>query len=1083
MSTLQIYKASAGSGKTFTITREFVQLLFKTPFDYRHLLAVTFTNKATAEMKGRIIKTLYALWKEPIVDNKPDYMAMLIEQEGSEKAVRDKAAFILNLLLNDFSRFTVSTIDSFFQRIIRSFFQELGLHSGFKTELDNKKILQLAIDRLIMQLGQPNRDELRRWLIKSSQENMESGQSWDVAKQLKGLGQEVLSEIYQSFQLSYLEKLNDKTLLDAYKKELSETVNAFEQQIKQFGSQGMAMIKAQNLNWEDFPSKSRTPFKIVAKMADLADGYDDFSKIAPFINNFDVWVGDKKNARLKDQMSMLYQAGLNKLLGESNDFIQQHILLYNTASLILKNINALAIINDIANEMDQLCQEESVFLLSNSNRLLYKVIGNNDAPFVYEKCGSTYKHFMIDEFQDTSSLQWNNFRPLIENSLAAGNFAMVVGDVKQSIYRWRNSDWKLLADQIENDFTVLGTKTSTLDTNWRSSENVIKFNNRIFTLAAKHLQSHFNEKLANVDEELANQWRSKIEHAYGDVAQNITEKNTGTGGYINLMFLEAKDDEESYDDRAVKQTMLMIKSILDNGFAYKDICVLVRKTDEANLITNALLSGEHLGFACPVVSNEALMLSGSVAVNMLVNQLKFILNPENDIYKAYILLYSQSIITNSLPTHIDANQIALDNTPYKELLSFKGLPLLDLVELLVRRLPESRLKEESVFLQAFIDSTNDFVKNETADLAGFLSWWDDEGCQKSVSVPEEQDAIRVMTVHKSKGLEFEHVVMPFLDWDLNSSRHSSFIWCRDPFGKLDFVPIRYDSKMLDSRFAAEYFNELLHQYVDNLNILYVAFTRAKQSLQGIVPVATGGKSSTEKMSNVSHLLLSLLSSQTQQFGDGAQLSDDGFTLGALSKKKDTGKTTNDTALKTGEFATMDLPRMKSWDYADRVRIFMESENFTDGITPNQVSQGKIMHRLFEMIRNVNDVDDAVARLVLDGLLDRERLADTVLHINGLLSQQPMADWFSPSTKTFNETSILFQKQVLRPDRVVVQDNKATVIDYKFGETHTSAHLQQVRNYMQLIKKMGYQTVDGYVWYVTENKVVNVPFNGQLDLFA
>jgi ATP-dependent helicase/nuclease subunit A len=720
--------------------------------------------------------------------------------------------------------------------------------------------------------------------------------------------------------------------------------------------------------------------------------------------------------------------------------------------------------------------------------LLYKVIGGNDAPFVYEKSGSVYKHFMIDEFQDTSTLQWNNFNPLIANSLSSGHFSMVVGDVKQSIYRWRNSDWKLLADKIEHEFDVFGTQTSTLDTNWRSSENVIGFNNKLFELAAELLQNTFNEKLQNIGEEQREQWQTKILKAYGDAAQKVSSKAIGSGGFINMVFLEDDKETMPYDEKAVQVTLDMIKEILGQGYTYKDICVLVRKTSEANIITNALLSGDYLGEALPVVSNEALMLSGSVAVNMLVNQLSYILNPENDIYKAYILLYSKELQAQDISSTIDANLLDANHNECDQLLTFKGMPLIDLVETLVRRLPQSRLDKESVFLQAFIDVATDFVKNESADLAGFLKWWVDEGQFKSVSVPEEQDAIRVMTVHKSKGLEFEHVLMPFLDWDLDSTRHSSILWCKDPIGSLEYVPIRYDKKMIDSHFAPYYFDELLHQYVDNLNILYVSFTRAKKSLQGILPIPSSAskntKTAAEKMSNISHLILTLLEMQTSQFGPNTNLTEKGFTLGQLGKK--VGKS-GDSAMpakptKTGEFTTIELPKMMSWDYASRVRIFMESENFTDSHSPSQVSQGKIMHRLFESIKTADDVDIAIQRLVIEGLINEDKAASTSLHIKNLLSQTHIAEWFTPSSKIYNETSVLFNSTIHRPDRVVIQGNKAIVIDYKFGETHSATHLKQVKQYMGLIKDMGYTSIDGFVWYVTENTVVNVPFDGQHTLF-
>ncbi|MFT3738983.1 MAG: UvrD-helicase domain-containing protein [Breznakibacter sp.] len=1079
MSKLIIYKASAGSGKTFTITREFIQLLFNNPFDYKHLLAVTFTNKATAEMKGRIIETLFTLWAVPYTKAEPAYAKELVEIEGDELIVRQKAAFILHLILHDFSGFTVSTIDSFFQRIIRSFLQELGLHSGFKTELDNKKVLEMAVDRLVMQMGQNDRKELREWLLRSSQENMESGQSWDVAKQLRSLGQEVLTEKYQSFSSLYLNKLNDKKLLVGYKKELEKIVDEFETQIEHFGKSSMEMIRQRGLNWDCFPQKSRSPFKVLEKMASLSDGWEKNDGLRKYLNDAEGWVNDKKNAHLKAQMFELYHSGLNQLLLDCFVFIDRNKILWHTSMLILKNFNALGIINDIANEMDTICRDESVFLLSNSNRLLYKVIGENEAPFVYEKSGNFFKHFMIDEFQDTSALQWNNFKPLIENSLSQNNFSMVVGDVKQSIYRWRNSDWKLLAEQVQRDFTVHGAETRTLDTNWRSYSGIIDFNNQFFTLACRMLQESFNSRLENVPKPIAEQWNRKILNAYANVIQNVSPSKIASGGYVQFEFVDAASEGESFSSIAVRKALSMVKSIVDNGTSFNDICILVRKADEARLVTNALMSGELLGHIYPVVSNEALMLSNSLAVNTLVNQLYHILDPNNAVYSSHPQLYLDVLSENEIPLSVDANKVIGQLGNHRDLTMLKGLPLIDLIEKLVQQLPDKRLKQEGVFIQAFVDSVTSYVQDGTSDLAGFLDWWENEGQNKSVSVPEDQNAIRVMTVHKSKGLEFKHVVMPFLNWEMSHARHTSYLWCHDPFNQLDYIPVKFEKGMLESSFANDYLNELLHQYVDNLNLLYVAFTRAKQSIWGIIPHKTDTEKAKKEdeapMSSINNLLGPILLGNPTLLGHDVKVENALFIKGTFPiGDGDKTKPIDDKTLhRTGKFQTVELPQMKSWEYASRIGIFMESENFLDNESKRHIFQGKVMHRLFEMIRHKQDVEQSIHKLVLEGLIESSQYNYWIEKVNGLLNQPLVENWFQQSANIMNERTILDGDRSFRPDRVVIGDDKVTVIDYKFGETHSPTHLLQVKRYMEKISQMGYPKTEGYVWYVLENQLVMV----------
>jgi len=1072
MSKLKIYRASAGSGKTFTLTREFILLLFQQPFDYKHLLAVTFTNKATAEMKSRIIKTLYALWKLP----NPEYLSLLIEQEGDEALVREKAKLILHLLLHDYSRFSVSTIDSFFQKVIRGFLQELGLHSGFKTELDNQKVLRLAVDRLVMQLGQKDRKELRDWLVTFSQEKMENGQTWNVADELLKLGREVNSEKFQAFHSSFLQKLSDKTLLDSYKKELRQVLSDFETLIKGLGNEAITTMAHHQVTWDDLAGKSKSPLKIFEKLARF-DDLESVSRLEEMHNQPDNWAHPKVNASAKANVMAAYHGGLNRIVGDILDVSNNQLLVYNTARLVLQNFNALAIINDIANEMDKICTEESIFLLSNSNRLLFKIIDSNDSPFIYEKSGNQYKHYMIDEFQDTSSLQWKNFKPLIENSLASESSSLIVGDVKQSIYRWRNSDWKLLADQVQQDFEVMGTIEETLETNWRSVENVITFNNSFFPKAVEILQNQFNsEFLENLPNE-TNDWANRIEKAYFDVIQHVAPKNIGKGGYIKMTFLDG-DTVKDYRENAVKESVTLIEPILEQGYSFKDICFLVRKTEEAQLITNALLSREYTNKSYPVVSNEALMLSSSLGVAMVVNELRFILDPQNAIYRAYIQLYSDLMKQESIPSNYLLDYEPNDKSLLETLEPLKGLPLLDLVEKLVQMLAPARLLAEGVFLQAFIDATTAFVQNETADLARFLEWWENEGYKKSVSVPEDQDAIRVMTVHKSKGLEFEHVIMPFVNWELEDKKHSPILWCEDPFHKLDYIPVRASRKMLNSYFSNHYINEVLHQYVDNLNLLYVAFTRARKALYGFSLLP----SKLDKLDSVGTLLYLVCSQNGQANESSTKWENNVFEMGQSVIKPAKEIVVDATNNELEEFKTTELPTLNSWSYTERIRIFTESENFMENGAKEQLNRGKVMHHLFELITTPDNVPFALKKLTLEGLIDDAKAQLLQPEILDLLNQERVKEWFKPNLKVMNENPILNKGIHYRPDRVLIDNQKVTVIDYKFGEQHTNQHALQVQNYMKLIGQMGYTQIEGYIWYLTTNQIITITQNGQLSLF-
>ncbi len=1065
MSTLKIYRASAGSGKTYTLTREYINLLFQKEADYQHILAVTFTNKATAEMKGRIIKSLYELWK---TDLHKEWMAELSGFVGSEELVRYRAEKILHLLLHDFSRFSISTIDSYFQKIIRSFIQELGLFSGYKTELNSTKILQLAVDRLVMALGQPDKKELREWLISFSYEKMESGKTWNVAGELMQLGREVNAEKFQGFHASFIQKLNDKKLLDEFKKELYQITDTFKEAIQTYGKSLMKILQSNQLTWDDFYMGSKTPFKAFERMAAF-EKWETMEKLRPYLNDADTWPRKTdKNAIARVQQA--YHQGANALLTEALSFCDNHLMLYNTASIILKNFNSLAILNDIANEMDAICKEEGIFLLSNSNRLLNRIIDSNDSPFIYEKSGTRYKHFMIDEFQDTSTLQWNNFRPLIENSLASDDYSLLVGDVKQSIYRWRNSDWKLLASQVKEDFMHLGVDEKNLDTNWRSSERIIAFNNALFEQAAALLQNDFNNDITHLEPQVTARWYNRILQAYHDVHQKVSPGKIHSGGLVHVEFIDCKLNDE-FQDIALQKAIEKVEEIISKGYSFKDICFLVRKTAEARLVTNALLSGKYASARYPVVSNEALVLGSAIGVLQVVNQLRHILNPDNSLNMAYIQLY-QTLLEQTEISLVDADLLHhdIETQAIKEL---KGLPLIDLVQKLVQDLPPARHQTEGVFLQAFVDAAIEYVQNESADLASFIEWWETDGQMRAVSVPEDQDAIRVMTIHKSKGLEFETVIMPFINWNLEDTRHNSVLWCEDPFNRLDYLPVQFDKKLLESSFSNDYLEEHLHSYVDNLNMLYVAFTRACTGLYCF------GRTPGKSLSRVDELLyLALSNPMTQQkmsatldTANQAELwKNNQLTLGILPIKAHIEKPT-DHAIP--EFATWPLPVMQSWPYSDRVAIFMESEGFMDPNIQLQINKGKRMHRLFELIATADDVERAIRQMVQEGMITRGEAADLQQQVIDLIGDSEVKDWFKHEVKIMNERSLLSSRGIFRPDRVVEDGTTLKIIDYKFGEVHSKAHERQMSNYMNLAAQMNYEKVEGYLWYVNEGKVIKV----------
>jgi len=1075
MSELKIYRASAGSGKTYTLSGEFIKLLFRDPQSYKSILAVTFTNKATAEMKNRILENMFALATAP----NPDYLAELMSiHDKPETYIRKVAKTLLINILNDFSKFSINTIDSFFQKVIRSFAYEANLPANFKVELDSDRILSMALDNLLRELELKGNEDLKEWFIKHTLSKIEEGKDWNIASELNTLGREVFKEEFQSLKPEVLEKLRDKKMLNSYRFTLKKICDEFEDTIQKAAQKGLDLLKNHSISYDILQGKSRSPLKKLEKLVNVTKSSDylEIQKLEPLANNPEACFHSKNSESDNSIIIDCFNGGLNDVLVQLSSTLNQHKTNYFTAKAILSNLNALGITTDIALKVNELARNENLFLLADANRLLHQIIDENEAPFIYEKTGTRFQHYMIDEFQDTSRLQWNNFRPLLQNSVSDGNLAMIVGDVKQSIYRWRNSDWKLLSGQVNIDFASHGIKPQTLETNWRSTENIITFNNIVFASASRMLQAEFinSSKEAIAEDAIPADLKQKISTAYDDTIQQIAPKSIDSGGFVHVGFTEGKTKSD-YRIAATEKAVLQIERLLDEGYDYQDICVLVRRKTEGQEITEALLSGIYSPAQKkhPVISNETLLLSSSPAVNLVIQQIKYIQEPDNQVFEAYIKLYSHFYQNHGIDEAINCDTQILHNKGKDyfnelatQLLELKGQPLFEMTEALVRKLPNDLFQNQFVFLQGLLDAVRDYVTNYSVNAHDFINWWDDKGQNTAISVPEGQNAINVMTIHKSKGLEFKAVILPYCNWDIDDKGHGSLIWCQphsEPFNQLELLPINYSSTLLHTSFVNEYLTERLHQFVDNLNLLYVALTRAEESLviMAETPAKTGG------LKNVSHLLFRLINQFNMLSGldeklienlvNGWNEEENTFEFGSIPKQKS-----------KKEMEQVPIDEFKTTALGSRIKIHPESAAMSTPDSLKHLKHGKLMHRLFELIIDVNDVDAAITKLVLNGQLKTNEKESLRAFVMDKLNQNLVTDWFKPDNKVINEGTIMVATGTYRPDRVIINDETVTVVDYKFGELKQEKHALQVKRYMDLLRKMGYNNIKGYLWYLRQD---------------
>lgn len=1016
---IEVLKASAGAGKTHRLTGEYMELLFSKPYAYRHILAVTFTNKATDEMKQRILEQLHLL-SQP--GEKSDYLERIMKFTGKDEAwVRKGAKEILVSILHDYTSFRVSTIDKFFQLVMRSFARELGRMATYNVELDRDGVLMRAVDKMFAQLDEPQNQKLLEWLIDYSLEAVDKGSSWNVKGEILKLGNQIFSEEFKLAKEKGARSFEDISIDEVarLKGNLKDIASGFEKELVELADMALKCIADGGLTPSDFKGgNARSPFKYFEKVRGMVKGkgavVPPAATFMALYDNRENWHTGKK---CPDEIGAVYPA-LNEIIGKTVALFENGYRSYATAMVLLSNVNVLGILNDIYAKVLEYCREKNIILLSESTELLGRIIDGSDTPFVYEKIGAKLDHYMLDEFQDTSSLQWRNFYPLLQNSLAEGNRNLMVGDVKQSIYRWRGSDWKILKEDIYSQFREDELNDETLEFNYRSCTNIVEFNNRFFEYCAREAQGLV--ALGGTD----------IVDVYSGQQQKVPQSRMEQKGYVEVDFIDAQEDD--FYGLAVELLPSKIESLLQGGYSRKDIAVLVRTGREGNMVAEKLLESGY-----DVISSDSLYVASSKAVQKVVNVLREIDNPQSDSLR--IMRMFQSIPEVEHISHYSLYQMC---------------------EAIVRESLIGEEKEDVAYLQAFLDLVLEFTNSKGTNIAQFIKWWDESGVKCTISAPEDMDAIRVMTIHKSKGLGFNVVIIPFLKENLDHKPlMSPTLW--SGYEGIP-VPVKYGKVLLDTYFEDEYRKERTAACIDALNTVYVAFTRAKSEMIVFAPVPKVKKSGESSIEAVSDMLYNYCR-------DVCGLDKEGnMVLGesGCSRK--------------GELQSGKLKLEGVFQYGlmeKRSRTAAQSGSLQGGETIRE--HGIAMHYVFSLVEYVEDVAQAVRRACAEGVAGCSE-NELMEMVESKIASVEEYGWFSKGYSVFNECSILTPAgEEKRPDRVLVKDGTAIVIDYKFGaySSEDTAQLggykRQVSRYKELLTSMGYTNVEGYLWYLSADKVISV----------
>jgi ATP-dependent exoDNAse (exonuclease V) beta subunit len=1044
----QVYNASAGSGKTYTLTKEYLKILMVAPANdtYKKILAITFTNKAVEEMKSRIIESLIAFTKNEVSEKTTNFMQEIASEIKLDvSTIQQKSKKILKNLIHNYAAFDISTIDKFTHRIIRTFTHDLNLPTNFDVTLDTDELLKNAIDVVVAKAGED--EELTQIIINFAKSKTDDDKSWDVTLDLYEVSRLILNEEH----FFNFGKLSDKSVDDFSKiaEKIKLKIESNKLKIKENAKFILDDFATNNLTENDFDRK--TFYNHVLNLfKEKATDYD-------YVSDKEITVPKKSNNSevvyslapvWKERLTLIYKAKNENALFD----------------LIIKNMIPLSLINVIYKEYKQLQEDQNVLSISDFNTIIHNEIKDQPAPFIYERLGDRYRHYFIDEFQDTSQLQWENFIPLIDNALASEDLdgtqgsLMIVGDPKQSIYRWRGGKAEQFID-LSKDVNPFSNKlkvVKNLPKNYRSYSEVIDFNNTFFEFLSGEFTNEAYQKL------------------YKETASQ--ETNEKTGGFVSVTFLddtieineEIAEDESitEKDKQYLSKTLEIIQQSLANGFDYSDIVLLTRKTKNGVLLANFLTEND-----IPIISSETLLIQNASEVKFIINFLQYLDSANNQESKINWLYFVANekvtkekihdfIVTAKSLSEADLQTFLSEYDCSISLEDCRKKSLYEAVENIVNVF----LKEKTTvsYVQYFLDLVLERNVKYQTSIADFLEYWEKSGFKQSIPSPEGEKAIRIMTIHKSKGLEFPVVIFPFADDSL--SPRSNNIWIPMEDESIDMPQALVKNNKILEKYNDTtqeiYKTKSQEEILDTINVLYVALTRAEEQLHIISSYKITAKGEISTAKTLATYFINFLQKTTtfsleqKEYVFGIQVRK------SLPKTFDKNKATIHAVNKALDFSAIKIAKKEALMWGT--------------IQQDAIEFGNIIHQILSYIITKNDLQLALTKSIEEGVIQQSQKSIFEDKIKQIIHHPELEDYFNPNYSVFTEHNIISPNEInLKPDRLVIHNSEAFLIDYKTGLPEEK-HKKQIENYTRVIEKMNLKVTKKVLLYIGEElKIIHL----------